>query len=97
MNKEDFKYLKRGIVLTQRSQYFIVCDKIDDTFIDTQELSDIGKKHEFGFNHSNLNYKYSEIVTDEKVLNAIDEWLKIENSDYEPYSFIAGYCIAKEV
>lgn len=96
MTKEEFKELKRGSVITQNSRYFIVWDRIDDTFIDTQDLSDIGKKREFGFEHSNINYNYSDIVVDKKILDAIDEWLKIENSDCEPYSFITGYCKAKE-
>ena len=91
MTEEEFKKLKKGSVITQNSKYFIVLDRIDDTFIDTQELSDIGKENEFGYEHSNINYNYSNIVIDEKILDAIDEWLKFDDSDYEPYSFIAGY------
>lgn len=92
MTKESFNSLKKGDIISQNNQYYIVFEPIDEIFIDTQNLSDIDNKNEFGFIHSNINYKYAEIVTDKNVLNAIQEWLNYD--DYEPYSFILGYCKA---
>ena len=94
MTKESFNSLKKGDIISQNNQYYIVFEPIDEIFIDTQNLSDIGNKNEFGFIHSNINYKYAEIVTDKNVINAIQEWLNYD--DCEPYSFILGYCKAKD-
>ena len=92
MTKESFNSLKKGDIISQNNQYYIVFEPIDEIFIDTQNLSDIGNKNEFGFIHSNINYKYAEIVIDKNVINAIQEWLNYD--DCEPYSFILGYCKA---
>lgn len=92
MTKEEYNNLKRGDVITQNSQYFIVFDIFDNEFIDTQELNDIGVENEFGYTHTNINYKFSELVKDANVVKAIQIWLNKREEILEPYSFIEGYC-----
>lgn len=95
MTEQEYQSLKNGDIVTQNSQYFLVCENIEDGFIDTEELSDIGKKSEFGFNHTNINYQYADIVYNQHIINAINSWLEC-NEEYEPYSYIKGFIDALE-
>ena len=97
MTENEYSSLKKGDIVTKGEQYFVVFDTFDDNFIDTQELGDIGKENEFGFTHTNLNFNYTEIVSDTDVITAINKWLELDSSDVEPYSFIVGFKSAKNV
>lgn len=98
MTYEEYKSLQRGNIVERNGNYFIVCGLFSDIdFIDTQDLNDIGRENEFGFVHSNLDYKFCNLVKDTIVIDAVNIWLELTSKDtineLEPYSFIKGYQI----
>lgn len=96
MTKEEFENLKYGSVVELNRNYYIVFEQIDDQFIDTQCLKDVGRIDTIGHTHTKIIYEFANVVTDNHILDAINEWLKFEHGEYDPYSYIAGYCKAKE-